>query len=80
MVEAWEDKVGGLSAKYCNLITGEFCAPKAHPMTAKRLKNRRGMRGPWRQIPQVSAIKWIQRSRSLTYPGWNLLFSTADSL
>ena len=57
MVEAWEDKVGGLSAKYCNLITGEFCAPKAHPMMAKRLKNRRGIRGPWRQIPQVSAIK-----------------------
>jgi hypothetical protein len=28
------------------LITGEFCAPKAHPMTAKRLKNRRGMSEP----------------------------------
>ena len=57
MVEAWEDKVGGLSAKYCNLITGEFCAPKAHPMTAKRLKNRRGMGEPWRRTPGVSATK-----------------------
>jgi hypothetical protein len=43
MVEACEDRVGGLSAKYCNLITGEFCAPKAQPMTAKRLKNLQGM-------------------------------------